>query len=229
MATVVDVDFVKSMGKGSVHDMVSRVLRAGQTAVDVGAAVGEIVATMRRGVGDTGRIIAIEPRPTVIPLADEIIRVACGPRDGTHRLYLADPATGSSFYPGNVALRPSDHADLPFLDVPVRPLDALVDQADLIKLDVQGAEADVLDGAPRLLTTCPAWILEVWPFGLQAGHHSVADLWTRLKDAGFTIYDAEHEVVTLQRVGVWLLRIRRPLVHANWLALREPPTLEYLG
>lgn len=225
----VDVDFVKAMHKGSVHQMVRQVLKPGQTAVDVGAAVGEIVSTMRDCVGPTGRIVAIEPRDTVIEKADQILRVACGPTGGTHRLYRAVPPTGASFFPGCVALRPCDHADLAFDEVRMNRLDDLVDEADLIKLDVQGAEAAVFEGAPRLLKTCPAWILEVWPFGLMAANRSVAEIWTRLRDAGLTIYDADGEVVTLQRIGVWLIRMQKPLTHANWLALRAHKTLEYLG
>jgi FkbM family methyltransferase len=216
MSTFLDVDFLRSMGKGSVHTMVQTVLQAGQVAVDVGAAEGEICATMRQCVGPTGKVIAIEPRVTEIPTADVIHGVACGDTPGTRPFYLTKPLSGSSCYKAAAAvMHATDRTD-----VPVARLDDLVEYADLVKIDVQGGELDVLEGAPKLLTVCPAWILEVWPYGLMAAGASMESLWSRLRDAGLFVYDVDGRFVSWERTARWVLGLRTPLSHANWLCRR---------
>jgi hypothetical protein len=70
------------------------------------------------------------------------------------------------------------------LQVPVRTLDALLAQAGaprLIKLDVEGAEAEILRAAPQMLTEVrPHWIVEVHG---EAGRDAVA----QLQAAGYRI------------------------------------------
>lgn len=206
--------FLTSREKGSVHTMVRAVLTAGQTAVDVGAASGEICATMRACVGPEGKVIAFEPRQTDIP---EVERHLCalGAAREPRTLFLGDPPTLSSFYPAAI---PQGWAEK--LLVPVRRLDDLVVQADLVKIDVQGAEMDVLAGSPRLLSTCPAWIVEVWPHALMLSGHSVDALFTLLVSVGLIPTDVEGTVITWERVARWLMTLGHPGHHANWLCRR---------
>lgn len=217
-ADLVDIDQILSMQKGSVHEMVRRVLKTDMTAVDVGAANGEITETMRECVGTFGHIVAVEPRPThIVGSPDVVHRVSCAAFTGDRPLYLSEPETCSSFYPVLVP-----NVNPATIDVPVRLLDTLVDHADLVKLDVQGAEVDVLMGAETLLNRCPAWILEVWPFGLMAAGHSLYDLMMILTRHRLTPYDAQHQAITPTRLAQWILRFNNPLKHSNWLCLRTP-------
>lgn len=211
-----DVDLVRTMTKGSVHLMARRVLKPGMTAVDVGAANGEICQTMRECIGPTGRLIAFEPRATCIEGApNEVHRMACSDYPGQQGFHVAKPETGSSFHK---ILIPN--VDSEKISVPVTTLDAHVTSADLVKLDVQGAEVDVLLGATKLLQACPAWILEVWPFGLMAAHRSLDDLLKILHKNGLVPHDADHQPIPWERVALWVLRMKNPLKHANWLCLR---------
>ena len=59
----------------------------------------------------------------------------------------------------------------------------------LIKLDVQGAELQVLAGAERALKETEAIILEVTFFGTLIGGHQVYDVVSRMKELGFVAYD----------------------------------------
>jgi len=59
----------------------------------------------------------------------------------------------------------------------------------LIKLDVQGAELQVLAGAERTLRETEAIILEVTFFGTMIGGHQVYDMVSRMKELGFVAYD----------------------------------------
>jgi FkbM family methyltransferase len=59
----------------------------------------------------------------------------------------------------------------------------------LVKLDVQGAELQVLAGASRTLQHTEAVILEVTLFGTMIGGPQFFDLVTYMKAAGFVAYD----------------------------------------
>jgi FkbM family methyltransferase len=59
----------------------------------------------------------------------------------------------------------------------------------LIKLDVQGAELQVLAGAQRTLRETETVILEVTLFGTMIGGPQVYDVVTRMKEFGFVAYD----------------------------------------
>jgi hypothetical protein len=59
----------------------------------------------------------------------------------------------------------------------------------LIKVDVQGAELQVLAGAQRTLQEAEAVILEVTLFGTMIGGPQVYDVVSQMKECGFVVYD----------------------------------------
>jgi FkbM family methyltransferase len=59
----------------------------------------------------------------------------------------------------------------------------------LIKIDVQGAELKVLEGATRVLEETEVLILEVTLFGTMIGGPQLADVVAYMKDRGFVVYD----------------------------------------
>jgi FkbM family methyltransferase len=78
--------------------------------------------------------------------------------------------------------------------VPVVSLDQLTAEKNLpgpylIKLDVQGAELQVLAGAARTLQQTEAVILEVTLFGTMIGGPQFYDIVTYMKTVGFVAYD----------------------------------------
>jgi FkbM family methyltransferase len=60
----------------------------------------------------------------------------------------------------------------------------------LIKIDVQGAELKVLEGAARVLEATEAVILEVTLFGTMIGGPQLTDVVKYMKDRGLAVYDA---------------------------------------
>jgi FkbM family methyltransferase len=79
-------------------------------------------------------------------------------------------------------------------EVPVVTIDDLCSGRNLvgpylIKVDVQGAELEVLGGASRTLQKTEAVILEVTLFGTMIGGPQFFDVVTRMKELGFVVYD----------------------------------------
>jgi len=178
----------------------SRLVRPGDTIVDVGANVGYFAALLARWVGASGRVIAFEPVPHLADAARQTIAdngvedVVC----------LQRRAVGAA--PGHIAVHtfrglPLGHAstttlgradavahecELTTLDVALG--DELgVERVDFVKIDVEGAERDVLAGATRLLARPDAPIVhfEVNRRCLEDRGLLAAQVVEPLRDAGY--------------------------------------------
>ncbi len=140
------------------------VLRAGDTAVDAGAHVGFFTMQMAAAVGPGGRVYAFEPLDGNADLlerslaenrfADRVVfeRAALGARPGTATLTFPVETLNS----GGAYLLPDAGAALPGHRTGVVRLVALDELSlsrpvRLIKMDVEGAEPQVIAGAARLL------------------------------------------------------------------------------
>lgn len=136
--------------------------------VDVGANSGGFASTIR-GLGYSGRIVSLEPvsGPFELLVARaakdprwEALRVAAGDADGEMTINIAGNAGASS----SVLAMLGTHADaapqsryIGTETVPQRKLDGLLPELGIgsahpafLKLDVQGYESSVLDGAVEL-------------------------------------------------------------------------------
>ena len=79
-------------------------------------------------------------------------------------------------------------------DVPSVRLDSLVERHQiegpvLLKVDVQGAEREVLAGAPDLLGLCDVVLLETQLIDFASNGHCVAEVIAFMDQAGFAPYD----------------------------------------
>ena len=158
-------------------------VRPGDTLLDVGANIGWFTVIGSRLVGAGGRVIAVEPEAANAALVRENVRrngcgnvvlheVAAGAGEATARLYRSGDNSGDH----RMAID-SDRAA--WVDVAVRPLDALVEgQVDVVKMDTQGSEVAALRGMADLLARNPRMrmVLEFWPHGLAQCGASTADL-----------------------------------------------------
>ncbi len=148
-------------------------VRPGMTVYDVGANVGFISIIAARLVGPQGRVVAFEPLPSNVRQIRhnaslnnfshiDVREEALGREEGAARFQVTDfPTTGRM--ENGVANREKRGE----LMVMVRRLDAVIDEAgmrppDLIKMDVEGAEVDVLAGASRTLELArPLMLIEL--------------------------------------------------------------------
>jgi len=146
---------------------VERFLRPGMNVLDIGAHHGFYTLLASQKVSPTGRVVAFEPSPREYRKLLRHLRLngcdnvrarncALGSREGKAELFLVEGReTGCN------SLRPPNAGE-PTKTVPasVSTLDSClkqekVDQVDFIKLDVEGAEMEVLQGAEELLARLP--------------------------------------------------------------------------
>src|SRR5437868_6005677 len=124
--------------------------------VDVSAHIGSIIAEVDPSI----RITAIEP----IPEKAERLRKKF-PTVELHQCALSDHEGHAPFF---VNPRASGYSSLDSgagtveINVPVKRLDALVSEPDVVKIDVEGAELGVLRGCEKLETR-PVYMFESGP------------------------------------------------------------------
>ncbi|KAB7765826.1 FkbM family methyltransferase [Xanthomonas maliensis] len=145
------------------------VLRKGDVFVDVGANIGLHTVVGAKTVGPSGRVFAIEAMPRTLDHLRASVRLS-GVGDTISILPFAAAARaedGQEFQVGAISGHSSLYALPDAVDVvcvDVRPLDLIVetDRMDLVKIDVEGAELEVIAGMEMLLKRCPdaALVLE---------------------------------------------------------------------
>lgn len=182
----------KRISDAEERKLLSDIVVPGMTVVDVGANIGIYTAYLSKLVGSRGRVIAFEPEP-------KNYRRLCAYVHGLENVEPVEAAVVAQS--GDIELFVSNalNVDHQTYDsgenrsrIRVRGV-ALDDyfprgsRIDLIKMDVQGAEAAVLQGAERLLGENPdvRLILEYWPYGLKRAGAPPARFLEWLREMGF--------------------------------------------
>lgn len=210
-------DRVRSALRHRGHDLVRHPLgallrrHAVTLVLDVGASEGYYGAEVRR-LGHRGRIVSFEPladvharlarRAAPDPLW-ETRNIALGAHDETAHLHVGREAATSSLLTvlaTTTALEPDTtvtHSET----VRVHRLDALFDDLAgptdrvFLKLDAQGAEGAILDGAAVSLGRITVLQIELSFAALYAGQPLAGELLGRLHAAGFALVGLEHGFV----------------------------------
>jgi FkbM family methyltransferase len=134
-------------------EFVCSLVKPGDTVIDVGANIGLLTVPLKQAVGEKGRVLAFEPQPRMFELlrenieqndlAVEIFPLGLGEVFGKAGLPHIDYERPDNF--GGVSLVPGS-------EVKIATLDSFnLDQCNLIKIDVEGMEADVLRGARGMI------------------------------------------------------------------------------
>ncbi|MGH2961512.1 MAG: FkbM family methyltransferase [Solirubrobacterales bacterium] len=195
-----------------------RALSPGMVIVDCGAHIGLHTVLAARSVGSTGKVIALEPDPVNLRalhanveangLADrvEVVEAAASERPGSVRLHLDSSldvsmrATGSidplGGFPNGVGDRVQGSDSLhSSIDVPCVTLDDVVgERFDVAKIDVEGAEPEVLRGMAKALRRSrgATVFIECHPSAMLRAGTSPAEWLTTLRDGGSLLLIDEH-------------------------------------
>jgi len=171
---------------------------AGATVMDIGAHLGLYSVVMARLVGPAGRVYSFEPTPLSRRVLQQTVRingyagiVEVRPEavaGATGKAVFYD--TGSPASNANSLVRTAKSKSGTTLDE-VR-LDDFVASRGLhvscLKVDVEGAELDLLRGARQTLLTCrPAVLLSIHPTDIQESGGSLAEIWQLLQECGMSV------------------------------------------
>jgi FkbM family methyltransferase len=147
-------------------ESIHRLLDPGGLAVDVGANVGYVTNLMATRLGKAGRVIAFEPHPAVFELLERNVTrwnddASIGNVEARRLAVSKEPGRGrlsgggeTNVHMGLASLRNgAETGGASDFDVELATLDDLLGEKrlDLIKIDVEGHEPEVLEGAQRLI------------------------------------------------------------------------------
>lgn len=181
-----------------------RELKPPATVIDVGANMGSHTLEFARAVGPQGRVLACEPTAHVFArlLANLEANPDLRPRVHADQVMLMaapdaplPPKLVSSWPLGTDPERDRTSWGRPYPTTGARVstmdqwvAEQNVDRVDLVKIDVEGNECAVLDGASDVLSRDrPVFVCEVFPAALVAAGRTVDELLERFDLAGYRL------------------------------------------
>ena len=199
-------------------------LRPGMTFVDVGANWGYFTLVGAHLVGSSGRVVAVEADPracrTVQANLDRnahahvvLHNIAAADAAGTLSLHQYEARAGES---GNFGVgRAENPAGGRTFEVAARRLDDVLDddrveRVDLLKMDIEGAEATALAGLEGRLSDgrIDRVLLEIHPQQLRQLGDSVDGVIAHMRRRGFTGWTVDHSRAAHAGASSGRLRVR---------------------
>jgi FkbM family methyltransferase len=164
-------------------------LETGDLVLDVGANIGTTVLTASVQVGNTGRVVGVEAHPRTYEFLEDNVRLNRAPN-----IRLINSAVGATA--GTIGFSDDRRDDMNRvqggdLEVPIDRLDALVSEPGpvaLLKVDVEGYEKFVFDGAPDVLRRTICVYFEVSALHFAYFQYSTRDVLHLLLSTGFNVY-----------------------------------------
>jgi FkbM family methyltransferase len=195
-----------------VFSLLKQRIKPGAVVLDVGANVGVLAILMARWSGPKGHVYAFEPSPTPKQVLIEHLRLngvsgrvtvcplALSDVDGTTTFYAVGISGKSALSNANIG------RDAEQFQVPVTTIDSYCQSRNikpsLIKIDVEGFEFSVLNGARNTLKEFrPSVLIELhpmnWP-GLGIDKHWAAD---QLAELNYTVTTVENQTDIFSELG----------------------------
>ncbi|WP_164103334.1 FkbM family methyltransferase [Candidatus Laterigemmans baculatus] len=195
--------------------VVMALLKPGDVFVDIGANAGYFTLLAASRVGPLGRVISFEPFPATRQRLEANIRLNGLTNCTTYSEAAFDRSARLKFYAG-----PANHLGTSSLRPLANPSQEIVVQAErgdvlipsdvrvsMVKVDVEGAEAQALLGMQRILEEHrPDLVVEITPRYLAGMDASETELQTRLAELGYRAYvihnEGIKEIEDLARTGL---------------------------
>jgi FkbM family methyltransferase len=178
---------------------ITTILKPGNVFLDIGANAGYFSLLAGRCVGPAGRVLAVEPNPAMAEQVRlnaartglknvEVAEVACSGCSETRKLFLGIP-----YFTGQTSLSEQNVKWKDCIDVPCVQADQLcstygLSRIDLIKIDVEGAEQEVLRGMDVILREIrPHIVMELLEDKLRSFSTTVDSVKEYLKGFEYTV------------------------------------------
>lgn len=184
--------------------LLDRVAEPGDRVLEAGAHHGEMMLLLAERIGQSGEMVSFEP----VPLNADIVRANIALNGLEDRVTLVEKAVGAAT--GRARITDESNAQIiggaeGGVDVDVTSLDDHADfRPTLLKIDVEGFEAEVLKGAQSILRSTPKLHIEVHPNPLRRFGSSLDevlsligadryDLWLHMKGASTVVpFEGQH-------------------------------------
>jgi FkbM family methyltransferase len=198
--------YYQGYSEPETKDFLLRFLQPGMVVLDVGAHIGEYTLLASQAVGKTGQVHAFEPQDHVFPILQENIQMndfgnvilncsAVSDRVGKIEFQVLDEPAMSS-----IRKQENPKTSSTFVEVACTSLDTYCSslstskhpKVDLIKVDVEGAEKFVFQGAESLLRLpndeAPTWIFEYAPNSYADFNYEPRELLNLLYQNGYEVW-----------------------------------------
>ena len=182
--------------------MLDDVHLTGRVAIDVGAHAGSWTQNLARRVGPAGKVLAYEALPHyggALEVSTRLLRtrnvnvrvMAVGEREGV--IPLRWRSVTNERLTGKTHIEPVMEDSTGVIEVRMATLDSDLESCGIhlsdvafVKIDVEGAELEVLKGAKNLLSQGrPIVYMEVEPPWLERMGHSVGDIFDLMAHHGY--------------------------------------------
>ncbi len=166
-------------------DLMKPYIPTGGVVVDVGACIGDHTITYSDWVGPTGKVYAFEPNP----VAYECLRFNMESRKN---VIVIPGALGAGWGRGTMKLDTYNIGASQVIygtgKVEIFPLDTFaLSRLDFIKIDAEGMEPWILDGAKDTLKRCrPVMLIEINADMLGRLGSTTEDVYQRIRSSGYT-------------------------------------------
>lgn len=183
----------------------SNILKAGDTYVDVGANIGTLVMTASIAVSNSGTVVGIEAHPETFKNLEANIKL-----NVFENIKLVQSAVGNhkgeiffsninSDDQNQVLLEPTNG-----IKVGVNTLDQLLSEyknISVLKIDVEGYEKYVLEGAQETLKKTNVILYESWEKHYTNFGYNTGNVIQILNDQGFEVYKKDQKTLKLLTIN----------------------------
>lgn len=173
-------------------DFLRQNVKPGATVLDLGAHMGLFSVVMSQLVGKEGRVYSFEPTPSTRSVLKEVVKIngcdhnvrvrseAVSKQKGTFFFY----DTGDLVSNANSLVQTDRSANK--IEVNAVSLDEFAEEQNAVinclKIDVEGAELDLLEGAKNVFKKMrPAALLSLHPASIKANKQSLESIWDTVK------------------------------------------------
>lgn len=216
-----DMSFVPSLMVSGVYEkyeteLFKKLIKPGMTVVDIGSNIGYYSLIAAKLAGNNGKVYAFEPEPNNYNLLVKNIKInnyaniipiqeAVSNKRGNTKLFIDKINLGNPSFSKNNVPTPKEG----FVKVEAITLDEFFEnvvkdsKVDIIKMDTQGAEGLIVEGAGKLLKNNNLKIfMEFWPYGLKNIGTNPLKLLLKLQDYGFKmkIIDEKNQCIKHTRI-----------------------------
>ena len=199
--------FLTGMWEPEVTDFASSWLRPGMVAVDVGAHVGYYTLLFAKLVGEDGHVFAFEPIPAVSRCLEQNIRLNGFTNVTRFSTALLDVDGNSPIgRKGKLVQGDATSTEDPIIET--RVFDHWrevwgIGSVDLIKIDVEGAEMNVLLGMEKYLCDSkPRLLIELHPQGVRDFGFSPGIFLEFLSERGYRAQAIDRDAIDFSQGNV---------------------------